>query len=106
MNKRWLIKVVPEAIDDFYKLPVEIRTRIREKLRHYRQYEVITGCAQHLGTQAPGWYEFRVGKYRVVFEPMFDKISIEVYGTITIFGVCLRNKAYRILVDRWNKYCP
>lgn len=105
MTIRWKIKAAPEALKEFYELPTASRTRIREKLRYARECERITDLAAHLGKQTPGWYEIRVGKYRVVFEPTREGVELYlVYGTMNVFAVIKKKEFNRILCERWNKY--
>jgi mRNA-degrading endonuclease RelE of RelBE toxin-antitoxin system len=103
---QWKIEVSPEARREFYSLPLEDRSRIKDKLRKYVKDKHLAKHTGNLTSQAPGWNSLRVGKFRVIF--VLFKSGIETkevhYGTMRIFAVCKRKCLSRILAKRYQKY--
>lgn len=95
-----------EACDEFYTLPVEDRTRIREKLRYLSNQDNPLCKGTSIKT-CPGWHTLRIGGYRLVVEVAQGSVfirDVKYVGIIRIMAVGLRNSIYRLLRDRYEWY--
>jgi len=92
----WKIKAVAEAQNEFYRLPTDVRSRIRDKLRIETCREYPHACSLK---GCPGWYVLRIGGYRIVYAPYCDEIKI-----LLVTAVGLRDDVYREINRRYAKY--
>ncbi len=62
---KYRVEILPRAVKQLEKLPVEVYPRIREALLALAMEPRPTGCLKLQGRS--GW-RLRVGKYRIVYE--------------------------------------
>jgi len=98
------IRATSRALQDWKKLPDNIKDQVRDKLRFLSDLDNPARYAKHLGSNCPGWYEYRVGKYRLVFYPTDEGIEkFEVYlGAMVVVAVIHRNDLSWVLKERYH----
>lgn len=74
-----MVKMTPDAVDQFAGLPKVIRERVRKIAARLESWPAVSG-AKALSGELAGWFRMRTGDYRVRFRVSGETILIDKIG--------------------------
>lgn len=78
----WTIKLAKDAEKQFKKLPADRQTLILKYLREMRENPFQGNIKPLKGKEWKGWYRRRVGDYRIIFSPDYNKQTIDIAAIV------------------------